>query len=247
MRVAAEVGSQQRLVQRLQRIAGHDVSREPEIERVGGADACAREAEVEPGLAREPGQEVRGTDIGEEPDPGFRHGEEGALGHHAVRAVDRDSDAAPHDDAVDQRDIGLRVAEDEGVEAVFLRVEDRGEVAVRIVLLAVKKADVAAGAEGHAPVVPRGSAHDHRRNRRVLRPFLEPGIEAQHHGLGQRVQRLRPVQRHAADPALPFQENFVAHGGSAPVNCRRILRTTPRRGNSCGAAPCLTPTAGGAR
>ena len=216
VRVAAEVGGLQGLVQRLQRIARHHMGGEAESEGVGRTDARAGEAEVEPGPALEPRQEVGRAHVGEEADPGLGHGEECALGHDAVGAVDRDPDAAAHDDAVDQRDIGLRVAEDEGVEPVFLGVEDGGEAALGIVLLAVDEADVAAGAEGHAAVLPRGTAHDDGGDPRILRPFPQSRVEVQHHGLGQRVERLRPVQGDASRPALPFQDDLVAHAASAP-------------------------------
>ena len=64
---------------------------------------------------------------------------------HAVRAVERHADAAAHDDAVDQRDIGLRIARDRGVEAIFVgeELDRRGAGAPGL----VDVQDVAAGRE----------------------------------------------------------------------------------------------------
>ncbi len=59
----------------------------------------------------------------EKADADLRHGEDRILGHHAVRAVDGDADAAAHADAVDQRDVGLFEALDLGVEAVLVGEE----------------------------------------------------------------------------------------------------------------------------
>ena len=53
------------------------------------------------------GSRIAAADIREEADADLRHGELRVLGHHAVRAVKGDADAAAHDDAVDQRDIGF--------------------------------------------------------------------------------------------------------------------------------------------
>ncbi len=62
-------------------------------------------------------------DIREEADADLGHREEVAVARNAVAAMQGDADAAAHDDAVDQRDIGLRIALDAGVEDVFLAPE----------------------------------------------------------------------------------------------------------------------------
>ena len=55
------------------------------------------------------------------PTSGMREGI--AVAGDAMRAVDRNADAAAHDDAVDQRHIRLRIALDEGIERIFLAKE----------------------------------------------------------------------------------------------------------------------------
>ena len=53
-------------------------------------------------------QRVGRADVGEEADADLGHGEKVAIAGDAVAAVQRDADAAAHDDAVDERDVGLR-------------------------------------------------------------------------------------------------------------------------------------------
>ena len=193
------------------------MGREPQIERVRRADARPGEAEIEPRLAAQPRQEPGRADVREEPDPGLRHREQGALRHDAMRAVDRDADSAAHHHAVDQRDIGLGIAENQRVEPVLLGVEDHGEAALRIRPPVVEQADVAARTERHAAILPRGAPDDHGGDRRIAGPFPELRVESDDHGLGQRVERAWPVQRDAADPADPLQNDLVAHARPAPV------------------------------
>ena len=88
----------------------HGVGGQARPQRIAIADAVAGQAEIHAETAAEVGQQMAAADIGEEADADLGHGELGVLGQHAVRAVEGDADAAAHDDAVDQRDIGFRVA-----------------------------------------------------------------------------------------------------------------------------------------
>ena len=75
------------------------------------------------GLARQAGQEPGGAHIREEADADLGHGELEPVARDPVRAVDRNADAAAHDDAVDQGDIGFRVALDRRIQGVFVAPE----------------------------------------------------------------------------------------------------------------------------
>jgi len=70
------------------------------------------------------------ADIGKQPDPGFRHRQQGALGGDPVGPVHRNAGAAAHRDPVDDREIGLREAMDMPDDLVFLAKEDGGQLAV---------------------------------------------------------------------------------------------------------------------
>ena len=93
--------------------------------------AVAGQAEIHAEAAAEIGQQVAAADIGKEADADLRHGELRIFGHHPVRAVERNADAAAHDDAVDQRDIRFRIARDLGVQPVFVGEELDRRVARR--------------------------------------------------------------------------------------------------------------------
>ena len=75
------------------------------------------------------------------------------------RAVHRDADAAAHDDAVHERDIGLREADDAGVRADIRRARRSSAKAGALRPARVERADVAAGAEG---ALARAVDHDGR-------------------------------------------------------------------------------------
>ena len=87
---------------------------------IGGSEPLAGQRQIRADLARHARQHPGRADIRKKPDADFRHGELISVAGDAMRAVDRNANAAAHDDAVDQRDIGLRIALDEGVERIFL-------------------------------------------------------------------------------------------------------------------------------
>ena len=74
-------------------------------------------------IAAEIGQQEAATDVRKEADADLRHGELRVLGHHAVRAVKGDTHPAAHDDAIDQRDVGLPKRAICGVEPVLVGEE----------------------------------------------------------------------------------------------------------------------------
>jgi hypothetical protein len=118
--------------------------------------------------------------------------------------VHRDADAAAHHDAVDERHIGLRVALDERVERVFLAPELHRAVDAAGLAEIVERADVAAGRE-----CPLAGCGDHdASDRRVARPGGKLRGERAHHAVGDRVERLRPVERDDAGRAAALEQDF---------------------------------------
>ncbi len=195
---------------------------DPGVERVGEVEAAAGECQPGADLAGAARQEVGGADIGEEADAGLRHGEGDLVGHHPMRAVHRDAHTAAHDDAVDERDVGLGVAEDPPVETVLLAVEpDR-------ILDAVPglgdRADVAAGAEGAAG----GGLDDHGTHLRVLAPGDELERESLDHAAGQRVEGPLPIEDRHAEPALALEADALRLrylGRHQSASSRRAMMT----------------------
>ena len=97
---------------------------------------------------RRPGARARscgGADVGDEADHAFGHGDLGGLADDAVAAVAGDADAAAHDEALHQRDVGLGEGGDAGVHAVFVGPEAAALVEVAAAAGAVDVGDVAAG------------------------------------------------------------------------------------------------------
>ena len=166
---------------------------ETKIERIRDADARAREAHIEAHPPRTARQKIGRADIGKEAYTRLRHSKQGMLAHHPVRTVKRDADAAAHHHAIYQGQIGLGKTIDQRVQTVFLLIKGYRELARRIVLLLVQKADIAARAERHPAIFARGALDRHGTNRRICLPSLELVVEGDRHRLGQRVKRLRPV------------------------------------------------------
>src|SRR5690606_38011929 len=86
----------------------------------GTAHPLAGEAQINPRLAGRMRQQPGATHVGDETDARLRHGELAALRHDAVAAVTGQTDAATHDDAVHEGDVGLGIAADIGVEPVLV-------------------------------------------------------------------------------------------------------------------------------
>src|SRR3546814_1329286 len=74
-----------------------------------------------------------------------------------VRSVHGNPDPSTHGDTVDQRDIGLGIPLDEGVEAVFITVEGDQIGLAASLPQTIERADVAAGAE--RPLAGRSEEH----------------------------------------------------------------------------------------
>ena len=89
---------------------GDEAVGEAGVDGVAGAHAVAGDAEVLAEAAGGAGEELRGADVGDEADHAFGHGDLGGLADDAVAAVAGDADAAAHDEALHQRDVGFRQA-----------------------------------------------------------------------------------------------------------------------------------------
>ena len=93
-------------------------------------------------------------------------------------AMDRDADAAAHDDAVDERDIRFAIALDLGVERVFLpEIFERFVMATGTTEI-VEGAQIPAGGEG-APTI---GGDDHTGDRGIAFPPGQLLRERTHHG-----------------------------------------------------------------
>ena len=154
-------------------------------------------------MPRQARQKIGRPDVGKKADADFRHGKDEIVAADAMRAMQRNADAAAHDDAVDQRDIGLGIGLDAAVEDIFLRPEPELAGVIGGFALFVKQADVAAGAEG-APLALRDDEFDLR----IMLPKIERPGDFAHHIQGQRIERLWPIERDEAGFAAFFEQDF---------------------------------------
>ena len=122
-----------------------------------------------------------------------------------MRAVDRNADAAAHDDAVDERHIGLAIAFDAGVERVFLaKIAERFLVASGAPEI-VECAQIPAHGEGASIV--RGD--EHARDVGIGLPFRELPRQRAHHRERHRVERLGPIERDETRCAAPLEQDIA--------------------------------------
>jgi hypothetical protein len=166
---------------------------------------------------RFPGAE-RAADVGDEADADLGHGDLGPVGDHPDVAVCADADSTAHHDAVHEGDIRLGEAADAGVEAVLVEPEPPrfGAVGPRAV---VDRHDVPAGAE---PALT-GTGEDHGPDAAVMCPPLECFVDGADHRVRQRVDRLGPVEREEADPALDVGEDLGGLGTHLRISPRDRL------------------------
>ena len=117
-----------------------------------------------------------------------------------MRAVHRNADATAHHDAIDQRDIGLAEILDRHIERIFVAPELQRLVAPAGLAEIVEMTNVAAGRK----CTLAGGLNRHPRDGRIVRPIVELRAQCQHHGMGDGIERLRPVERDDAGgtPAL---------------------------------------------
>src|SRR5919107_2654670 len=121
---------------------------ESERQGVCGARPLACQREIKAGLARKARQGVGCANIRKEADSDLRHREHVAVARNAMASVQRHPDPTAHDDAVDQRDIGLRIALDADVKGVLLAPEHKRFVIPPGPAKIVEISNVASGTEG---------------------------------------------------------------------------------------------------
>ena len=174
--------------------------RKPGRARLRALQLCARQAQKRAELPAEPRQRVGGADVGNHADAGLGHGDQRALGRDAVCAVHRQSDAASHGDAVDERDVRLGVFGDRLVHPVFV-MEEALPIGRSGAAGGVDRHDIAPGAKGAAAA----AANDNGFHRVVGQPVEQLPVPGDAHRAVERIQRLRPVEGGETDAAAAFE------------------------------------------
>ena len=174
-----------------------------EGDTIGRLQAPTRKAEVDTHGARQARQEEGAADIGKQTDEGLGHRKRGAVGGDAVRAVDRNADAATHDITIEQCDVGLAEMLDLRVHLVLLVPEDAREIAASLAIF-IKTDHIAARAEG---LLARARNHQCL-HRRIGLPCLQLRQDRVAHLVGERVEGLGAVKEDVADAAAPRKHDF---------------------------------------
>ena len=154
-------------------------------------------AACRPEQARRTRQDERAADVGDEADADLGHRHLRGVGDDPDAAVDADPDAAAHHDAVHQRDVGLAEAADLRVEQILVVPELPGFRPVGAGAV-VDRDDVAACAQSAfaGPVDHDGA------DVVVVLPVGQDPRDRVDHRVGQRVDRLGPVEGDQADTAV---------------------------------------------
>jgi len=152
----------QQLIQQRQALGRHMVRRYAGIDAVRSSKPRPGQRDITADFARQPRQGMGSADIGDQPNAGFRHCEQRALGGNPVTTMDRQPNPAAHGDSIKDRDIRVRIGRNRLVHAVFVVKEVLPLTAAGTPGM-VHADDVAAGTE--SPVA--GPVDDHQRNASV--------------------------------------------------------------------------------
>ena len=182
---------------------------------VGRVHALAGQRHIGAGEAWRARQPIGSADIGKEADADFRQGDGRTLGDDPVRRVRREADAAAHDQAIHHRDEGLRITRDQHVEIIFRRPELLRQRTARLCRI-IKRADVAARAQ---PALA-GAVEQHGADGRIGRPRAQQRGHGDGHVERERVERLRPVQRDAAQRALLADDQVAVLHAASKLSCK---------------------------
>ena len=198
---------------------GQIVGGEAQCEAFGPVEPRAGEREIRADAPFQPRQIPAAADVGEQADPGFGHREARMFGRDAIFRRLRNADAAAHGDAVHEGDDGLRIGEEQMVEAIF-GVEELPRL--RPVLRAAfrEHANVAAGAKAAAFAM----VDDHCLDGIVIAPFEQRVDHRPAHRQVERVDRLRTIERQAAGAAVDRNQNIFGHWRSKSLPT--IIRIT---------------------
>ena len=190
------------------------------MERVWRLKPGASQAEIAADLSGAAVQKARRPDIGKQTDRGFRHREKGPFGSDAISAVDRDPGPTSHRDPVDDCDVGLGKAMDWTDKLVLFAKEDGRQVGITAdpAPRRIDRAHVAAGAKGALA----GAADHHSMDRWVRSPGAQCRIETAVVVEGQRIKRLRPVDRQDRQATVAVEQDLVrpAHPGGSSLRNR---------------------------
>src|SRR6478672_6630943 len=146
------------------------------MDRVRTIHGLAGQPEISTDLAGRVRQQPVAAYIGEEAEPHFRHRKFCPLRYHAVAAVRGQPDAAPHHDAVHERDIRFWKFGDAGIEDVFLAPQYLAEVALDLRAFP-ERADIAARTE---PAFAGAFEQDHR-HRRISLECIQRLVDVAEH------------------------------------------------------------------
>ena len=196
---------------------------EAAIDGVGRGRARAGQRQIGSGKSRRARQQKAGADVGKIADRDFRHGDRRALGDDAVRRMRRQPDAAAHDDAVHQRDHRLAIARDQNIQFVFSRPEFFREFIVARLRRIIKRADIAAGGKSS----PAGAVEQDGADGRIVRPGAQQRRHGGNHVERDGVERLRPVERDAAQRAVGADDDVAVLKkllGHRPTRLRATIR-----------------------
>ena len=172
---------------------------------IAGRTPIAGQAAIGAGFARHARQEPRRADVGEKPDADFRHGELITLAGHPMRSVDRNADAAAHHDAVDQRNVRLRIMLDQRIEMDTHRARTQHLLLLAGAAEFPQRANIAAGRKRLARPPPSRSR---ARPPSSCCPGAQLAVECTHHAVRHGIERLRPVERDNAGRAAPLEQDF---------------------------------------
>jgi hypothetical protein len=172
---------------------------------VRGIEPLAGERAISTEGCRQARQEEGRPNVGKEADAHLGHGEHELVAGDAMGAVDRDADAPAHDDAVDERHIGLAIAFDAGVERVFLAKIGKRLLVPSGAPQVVECAQIPARREGAGVI----RSDDHARDLGITLPVRELSRQRAHHGERHRVERMRPVERDETRCAAPLEQDIA--------------------------------------
>ncbi len=181
--------------------------------RIGGGEPIAGKRAPGAKLARQTRQEPGRADVGEKADADLGHGELKTIAGDAVRPMHRNADTASHDDAVDQRDVGLGIMLDGGVEDVFLPPELQ-----RLALAAgaAELVDVAQIATRRKRA-PGRRHHDDPGHRIIVAPTLQRLRDRPHHRAGHGVESRGAIERDDTGSAAPLDQNLGVRDHAASL------------------------------
>ena len=214
-------------------VGGHGTDEhvgQAQVDRLGTREEAVREGGEEPELSGCAREQPRGTDVGQEADSRLGKAHARPFGHDAMGRVTGQAHPTPEHEPVHERDDGLGVAGDRGVEAILGAPERLGS-SVAASHRVGERDDVAARAES---AVAR-PVEQHGRDGTIGRPRLEGRRDEPDHLAGERVDRLGAVERHAPHAALDSRHDDGGDRGHRPPPSRwrptmsRMISLVPSR------------------